>query len=135
MPFRAPCFLRQQRSGSEEPRAMLLDYLEQVYEMERRGDAREESFYLYLRDLLRCYARYRGREIDVTVIPRKTKDCLLDLQVRGENQRILGYVEAKLPGTNLDTAEKSEQVERYLQTFPNLILTNFYELRLFRHGK
>ncbi len=114
---------------------MLLDYLEQVYEMERRGDAREESFYLHLRDLLRRYAQYQGREIDVTVIPRKTRDCLLDLQVRGKDQRIIGYVEAKLPGTNLDAAEKSEQVERYLHTFPNLILTNFYELRLFRHGK
>ena len=114
---------------------MLLDYLEQVYEMERRGDGREESFYLYLRDLLRRYARYRRREINVTVIPRKTEDCLLDLQVRGKDQRIIGYVEAKLPGTNLDAAEKSEQVKRYLRTFPNLILTNFYELRLFRHGK
>ncbi|HEY7213129.1 MAG TPA: type ISP restriction/modification enzyme, partial [Thermoanaerobaculia bacterium] len=114
---------------------MLLDYLERIHALERRGDAREESFYGALQELLERYARFKGRRTEVTVIPRKTKDCLLDLQVRGEDRRIVGYVEAKIPGTNLDAAEKSEQVKRYLQTFPNLILTDFYELRLFRHGK
>lgn len=114
---------------------MLLDYLEQVCEMERRADVREESFYPCLHELLVRFARFRGRKVDVTVIPRKTEDCLLDFQVRGEGQRIVGYIEAKRPGTDLDAAEKSEQVKRYLRTFPNLILTNFYELRLFRYGK
>lgn len=114
---------------------MLLDYLEQVHQMERRPDAREESFYPLLQELLGRYARCRGRRIDITVIPRKTENCLLDLQVQGEAQRIVGYVEAKLPGTNLDVAERSEQVQRYRRTFPNLILTSFYELRLYRHGK
>jgi len=114
---------------------MLLEYLERVWEKERSGDAREESFYPLLQRLLERYAKHRRREIDVTLIPRKTEDCLLDLQVRGEAQRIVGYVEAKLPGTNLDVAERSEQVKRYRRTFPNLILTNFYELRLYRRDE
>jgi type I restriction-modification system DNA methylase subunit len=112
---------------------MLLDYLERVYEIERRGDAREESFYPCFRELLEQYAAFRRRRIGVTVIPRKTKDCLLDFQV-WDGPRIVGYVEAKRPGTNLDPAERSEQMQRYCTTFPNLILTNFYELRLYRGG-
>lgn len=114
---------------------MLLEYLERVYGMERREEAREESFYPFLSELLQAFAAYRGRKIGVTVIPRKSESCLLDLQIRGEAQRIVGYVEAKLPGTDLDVAERSEQVKRYRRTFPNLILTNFYELRLYRRGE
>jgi hypothetical protein len=114
---------------------MLLDYLERVYEMERRADAREESFYPLFQGLLVRYAAHRGRRIHVTLLPRQTADCRLDLQVRGEDQRIVGYVEAKLPGTDLDAAERSEQLERYRKTFPNLILTNLYELRLYRRDE
>lgn len=114
---------------------MLLAYLARVHATEQRGDAREESFYPCLLELLERYAAFRGRKVEVTVIPRKTQDCLLDFQVQAEGQRIVGYIEAKRPGTDLDIAERSEQVKRYLATFPNLILTNFYELRLYRHGK
>jgi hypothetical protein len=113
---------------------MLLAYLEQVHETERRGDAREESFYPPLRKLLEQYAAFRWRKIEVTIIPRKTKDCLLDLQI-WEGPRIVGYVEAKRPGTNLDVAERSEQVKRYRAAFPNLLLTNFYEFRLYRNAE
>ncbi len=47
----------------------------------------------------------------------------------------MGYIEAKTPGTNLDQVETSEQLDRYLNTFPNVILTNFYEFRLYREGQ
>ncbi|NQT70132.1 MAG: N-6 DNA methylase, partial [Desulfobacteraceae bacterium] len=35
---------------------------------------------------------------------------------------------------NLDSIEVSEQLKRYRGTFPNLILTNFFEFRLYRNG-
>lgn len=111
---------------------MLLDYLDRLSETERRGDAREESFYSCLADLLTRCAALRGRRgMHVTTIPKKTGDCLPDFQVwRGG--RIVGYVEAKRPGTDLDQAAGSKQIERYCATFPNLLLTDFHELRLFR---
>jgi hypothetical protein len=37
--------------------------------------------------------------------------------------------------TNLDSIEESEQLIRYRFTFPNVILTNFYEFRLYRDGE
>ena len=111
---------------------MLLDYLDRVFATERRGDDREESYYPHLLDLLLLCAAHRGRnDVHVTMIPRKTKSCLLDFQVwRGH--RIAGYVEAKRPGANLDLEAESEQLRRYRDTFPNLLLTNFRELRLYR---
>jgi hypothetical protein len=112
----------------------LATYLERVEEG-RRGEAREESFYPFLGTLFEVMAVRLGRPgVRAIVIPRKTESCLLDLQIRDGDHAIVGYVEAKRPGTDLDRAEVSPQVERYRQTFPNLLLTDFHEIRLFRRG-
>jgi hypothetical protein len=104
-------------------------------EESRRIEAREETFYPFLGTLLEAVAARLGRPgVRATVIPRKTEACLLDLQIRDSERGILGYVEAKRPGTDLDRAEESEQVQRYRRTFPNLLLTDFFEIRLFRRG-
>ncbi len=100
--------------------------------MERLGEAREESFYPLFADLLKGYAELQGwRGFQVLILPRKTDGCLLDLQVR-RGEAIVGYVEAKPPGTDLTRTAETEQLERYRAAFPNLLLTNFRELRLYR---
>src|SRR3954467_13488664 len=103
---------------------LLLAYLRSLADVERRGDAREESYYGALQDLLEGYAEASGRAgVRVTVLPRRGEaGVVVDLQVwRGA--RIAGYVEAKRPGTNLDAAERSDQMKRYLVAFPNVLLT------------
>jgi Type ISP C-terminal specificity domain/N-6 DNA Methylase len=109
------------------------DYLARVAERAARGDAREESFYSSFEELLRRCGRLLGRRVDVTALPRKTAECLLDFQV-WNGGRIAGYVEAKAPGTDLAAAAESPQLLRYRKTFPNLLLTDFREVRLFRGG-
>jgi len=110
-------------------------YRERVEEESRRGDAREETFYPFLGALVEALAVRLGRPgVRAIVIPRKTEECLLDLQIRDGEHGIVGYIEAKRPGTDLDRAEVSEQLERYRKTFPNLLLTNFCEIRLYRRG-
>ena len=47
----------------------------------------------------------------------------------------MGYVEAKDVGLDLDQIEKSEQLQRYLEAFPNLVLTNYLEFRWYVNGK
>lgn len=121
--------------GSTSPRWSVASYLRRLEEEGTQGEAREESFYPFLAGLLESVAGSLGRsEVRATVIPRKTEACLLDLQIRDGNG-IVGYLEAKRPGADLDRAEESEQVRRYRQTFPNLLLTDFLELRLFRRGE
>jgi len=108
------------------------EYLERLSAMERREEAREESFYRPFADLLESYAEHRGwRDLRVLILPRKVEGCLLDLQVR-RGEGIAGYVEAKPPETDLTKAFETEQLERYCAAFPNLLLTNFRELRLYR---
>jgi hypothetical protein len=59
-----------------------------------------------------------------------------DFRLWNGTDRIIGYVEAKKPTEDrLDVIEESEQLTRYRSTFPNLILTNFLEFRLYRNGE
>ncbi|HWM95136.1 MAG TPA: type ISP restriction/modification enzyme [Thermoanaerobaculia bacterium] len=123
------------RQRSDESGILLSGYLERLAAVEGRGDAREESFYPTLVDLITRWAERSGlREVHVTTIPRKTRGCSLDFQVWRDRHRLAGYIEAKRPSADLDREERSEQVQRYRNTFPNLILTNFRELRLYRNG-
>ncbi len=107
-------------------------YLKQIADTTMRGDAREESYYPFLKTLIE---EAGGRSCAVTVLPKKTDAGNPDFRVWDGKQHVTGYIEAKTPGANLDQVETSEQLQRYLSIFPNLILTDFYEFRLYRDGK
>ncbi len=47
----------------------------------------------------------------------------------------IGYIEAKDVGRSLDEAEKSEQLKRYLDSLPSIILTDYLEFRWFVDGE
>jgi type I restriction-modification system DNA methylase subunit len=110
---------------------VLRTYLKSIAEITKRGDAREESYYSELKNLLPSAT---SKTIAVTILPKKTEGGNPDFRVWDGRQHVTGYIEAKTPGTNLDQVETTEQLKRYLHTFPNLILTDFYEFRLYRDG-
>ncbi|MCX7854973.1 MAG: DUF559 domain-containing protein [Anaerolineae bacterium] len=112
----------------------LHSYLHAIADLTRRGDATEESYYPALKDLLEAVAGEQGRAVQVTVLPKPTEAGNPDFRIWDGSHQVIGYIEAKAPGTNLDLAETSDQLQRYLHTFPNLILTDFYEFRLYRNG-
>lgn len=67
---------------------------------------------------------------------RKLKLGNPDFRIWDGKNHIAGYIEAKDPSvTNLDYIEETEKLKRYLSTFPNVILTNFYEFRLYRNSQ
>ena len=72
--------------------------------------------------------------MQVTVLPKPTESGSPDFRIWDGSHHVIGYIEAKVPGVKLDQIETSEQLQRYLHTFPNLILTDFYEFRLYRNG-
>ncbi|MGB4444746.1 MAG: hypothetical protein WBI58_00660, partial [Dysgonamonadaceae bacterium] len=116
---------------------MLNEYLNAIQETLERGDAREESYYGHLKDLILAFARENNlRQTDITVLPKQTEAGNPDFRVWDGKNHITGYIEAKDPSiANLDRIEESEQLKRYRNTFPNVILTNFYEFRLYRDGE
>jgi len=102
-----------------------------------RGDAREESYYSCLVALISAAAVHLGDpNVSITTQPSKTVNGNPDFRVWRGTTRVLGYVEAKRPDVdNLSVVEGSEQVRRYREAFPNFLLTNFLEFRLYRNGE
>jgi hypothetical protein len=116
---------------------ILKKYLKDLTATTKRGDAREESYYKHLDDLIKQIADLlKIKNIDVTILPKKTEAGNPDFRIWDGKNHITGYIEAKIPSIiNLDHIEHSDQLKRYRSTFPNVILTNFYEFRLYREGQ
>ncbi len=115
---------------------MIQDYLKKIAETTAQGDAREESYYPHLSAFIQTFAESIGRKnIQITTLPKKTEAGNPDFRIWDGKQHIVGYIEAKKPGENLDVIENSGQLKRYRGVFPNLILTDFYEFRLYRNGQ
>lgn len=116
---------------------MLKTYLKQIADISNRGDAREESYYSVLESLLNEYCNSVNKNnFHITTLPKKTGAGNPDFRIWDGKQHITGYIEAKAPTVDdLDYIEDTEQLKRYRHTFPNLILTNFLEFRLYRNGE
>jgi hypothetical protein len=116
---------------------MLKQYLKSLQDTMNRGDAREESYYKHLETLIQAFAQEKKlKKINITILPKKTEAGNPDFRVWDGKNHITGYIEAKDPSvTHLDVIQETEQLKRYRDTFPNVILTNFYEFRLYRDGE
>ncbi len=116
---------------------MISNYIKKIFETGKHDDAREESYYPALSSLLEAFAKESGHaRVQVTSQPKKTEAGNPDFRVWDGKQHIVGYIEAKPPSQeNLEVIETSDQLKRYLHTFPNLILTNFFQFRLYRNGE
>jgi len=116
---------------------MLKSYLKNISKIANQGDAREESYYSTLEELFEKIAQSFGKgKTHITQQPKTGEAGNPDFRIWDGTQHIVGYIEAKAPTVeNLDAIEESEQLQRYRHTFPNLILTNFFEFRLYRNGQ
>ncbi len=113
----------------------LTTYFKEIHKIYLDGDFREESFYPSLKKLIESCCQFFQMQAgaSVLVLPKKTEAGIPDFRI-GKNGEIVGYVEAKSPDTNLGDIEDSKQLNRYRNSLPNLILTNFLQFRLYRNG-
>ena len=111
-------------------------YFKEIHKIYTGGDFREESFYPTLKTLIEnCFQLLQMKSgANVLVLPKKTEVGIPDFRV-DKNGEIIGYIEAKQPDANLREIEDTEQLKRYINSLPNLILTNFLEFKLFRNGR
>jgi len=115
---------------------ILTVYLKEIHEIYTEGNFREESFYSCLKKLFEdCLQSFSSdEEIKIRVLPKKTEVGIPDFLIRKDGE-VIGHIEAKTPDSKLHEVEKSEQIQRYRNALPNLILTNFLEFWLYRNGK
>ncbi|MBI4722010.1 MAG: DNA methyltransferase, partial [Candidatus Stahlbacteria bacterium] len=114
---------------------MIRKYLNEIIDIAKSGDSTELSYYSSLENLIKEYAKTKNLEITVITIPKKTEVGYPDFKILSGVSKFIGCIEAKSTiYENLDSIVGTEQLKKYKTTFPNLILTNFYEFRLYRNG-
>ena len=115
---------------------MIKKYLNDIAKTTAHEDQREESYYPAVATLMTEFANsINKKKASVTILPKKTEAGNPDFRVWDGDNKVVGYIEAKIPNTDLNRTENTEQLKRYLETFPNVILTDFYEFRLYRDGE
>lgn len=81
-------------------------YLNEIAKRNSQGDAREESYYTALEALLQGVAQALQKKILVTILPSGVVRANPDFRIWDDaNKTVIGYIEAKAPGTNLDKIE------------------------------
>jgi len=106
-------------------------YRNELNDKLRTGDATEPTYYAALARLLQGL----DEGIVATEHPRHVIGCgAPDIAVK-RGPAPIGYVECKDIGANLDKWEKDEQLARYRDALPNLILTDYLEFRWYVEGE
>ncbi len=113
----------------------ITDYLRAVRDIHRGGSATELSYRAALAALIEAV----GAGVVATNEPRHRSDCgAPDMSVTdgpGPEALKIGYIECKDIGVPLDEVAKNEQLTRYRQSLPNLILTDYLEFRWYVEGE
>lgn len=114
-------------------RATVSTYLHAIGTTLLAGNATEPSYYPHLQAFLKALEP----DITATTNPKRIACGAPDFAVSRPTQHgpvTSGYIEAKEPGTSLDSIEQSEQLQRY-RTLPNLLLTDFLTFRWYVDGE
>lgn len=106
------------------------NYLKEIEKNLRRGIATEHTYRPALEHLLESLAA----GIDAVNDPQQIECGAPDFIVLKKDVP-LGHVEAKDIGKNLDEIEIDEQLARYREALPNLILTDYLEFRWYVGGE
>lgn len=121
------------KKAKEKLKKALRKYFEEIYEVYEGGNYSEGSFYDCLKHFIKDSGKILGYSTFPFILPKRTEVGIPDFFIRKDGE-IIGHIEAKGVDKNLKDFENSEQLKRYREFLPNLILTNFLEFRLYRDG-
>ncbi len=109
-------------------------YLSEINKALQAGNATEHTHRPALKALVESVGRSIDWEVTATNEP-KQEACGAPDYVVTLKSIPLGHIEAKDVGKDLDKAEKTDQLKRYLDGLPSLILTDYLEFRWFVFGE
>lgn len=105
-------------------------YIENVQKEYKTGIAREHAYRPALKILIEFIMPDVTAINDPAHIDVGAPDYIL------HRRKIdVGYIEAKDIGVDLSKTEKTDQLKRYLEALPNLILTDYLEFRFYLRGE
>lgn len=117
----------------EDTKKTFQEYLNEIFAKFNTGDAAERTYYPVLENLLKKFEE--GSE--VIIESRNSSVGIPDFKAETSKGLLIGYIEAKDLGRDLDRLNKGEQeqIEKYLREYPKLIITNFIEFRLYEKSE
>lgn len=107
----------------------LRQYLREVEYALASGQATEHTYRPALKTLLESC----GKEITAINEPKRVECGAPDFFMERDRE-VIGFIEAKDVGKDLAEVEKTEQMVRYLEALPNLILTDYLNFRWYQNG-
>ena len=114
--------------------AMKKEITAYVRDIVAEHNAGETSEHSYRPHLVNFFNSVLKKGVRVTNEPKQRAGKKPDMNFRRKGIPF-GHLEAKDVHIDLNTAEKIQQIKDYLEKFPNLILTNQLEFRLYRDKK
>ena len=118
-------------STSLPPNSILRNYYDALSRERGTGQATEHSYRSAFKAMLEALG---GDSLQAVNEPSHTAVGAPDFIVQLHGVPI-GHVECKDIGENLDNAERSDQLKRYLNGLPNLLLTDYLEFRWYVDGE
>ena len=115
---------------SKDPVGDLRRYLRSVTDTLSTGLATEHSYRPALKELVEKFGRKGTQAINE---PTHVECGAPDFIVEHRGVPV-GHIECKDVGADLDRAENREQLKRYRDALPNLILTDYIEFRWYYSG-
>lgn len=106
------------------------NYLIKLKKKHQTGEARELSYRSALEDLLSDL----NEKIEVVNEPARTEAGAPDLILLDDDVP-RGYIEAKDVDKDLDKLVDSDQLQRYLNAFDNVVFTNYLDFYFYREGE
>ena len=116
--------------------SIISKYKKELQRMEDTGITTEPSYYYALKTFLKEISKkYSKKHKDIIVVPEAKAQWFgrPDFTILNSNNKLIGIIEAKIPGTNLVKMEMTSQIQSYRGQIPNFIFTNFYDFRLYNH--
>ncbi len=101
---------------------MLKEYLESIKDL--TTEKNELTHRLFLHNLLDKLKNHFNKEFKIEHEPKKDQGSQPDFRVSFQGLNI-GYIENKRAGENLSQLLKSDQIRKYLELNPNLMLTDY----------
>jgi hypothetical protein len=116
---------------------MLNQYFEDILKTFRSGNTTEPSFYPDLKNFIERFSKSKGIPINITIQPKRTEAGTSPDFIVRRNEQLVGYIEAKDIGENLEHLKPTfqPQIERYKKDFDNFILTNYFDFWLWRRSE
>ncbi|WRE33069.1 N-6 DNA methylase [Helicobacter pylori] len=101
---------------------MLKEYLESIKDL--TPEKNELTHRLFLHNLLDKLKNHFNKEFEIEHEPERKQGSQPDFRVSFQGLNI-GYIENKRAGTNLSQLLKNDQILKYLELNPNLMLTDY----------